>query len=456
MIVNILSNTYKTKLSKFINKILPSIFWLFCFLPINLNPEDFNKFEIVNQVRLVIPFLLVLIFFIYKLEIKKHFLLNENFFIFVLFLTYFVLSIFFTFLNLKVNSYFNIYWGIAMLISYLHIYLFANETRQLKVFLATSLILLFFIYFFFIGLIFFMAIQNQKIIHLYGIFGTNLNFIDVIINPPRSSGLARMSLILNIALTIYLMTTKKNFLIKNIFIILIIFFGFFVLSFESRTITFIYIISFIIFIMFFYKKKFMPYKKIFILILIMPTFLAFIYLNYFTNYKVPKDLIYEYKNKNTATHIFEDIKKKVQRTLLRNTVGSDNFSSSRFDNWKTIVKSSNENFLNGYGFQADRKIIQQSVHNVYLYALICGGIIGMFLIILISFRAAWTSLIILFYYTFLKKNYDNIDIISVFLIIIFLQRGLLETSYGVYSIDYLFFIICLFINENNYKKRLIT
>jgi len=456
MIMDILSNIYKVKLINLINKILPSVFWIFCFLPINLNPENFNEYAIINQIRLVIPFLLVLTFFIYKFEIKKHFLLNENFFNFILFITYFVLAVFFIFLNFKLNSYLNIYWGIAMLISYLHIYLFANEMRQLKVFLTISLILLYFICFYFIGTIFLGIIKEQQIINLYGIYGPDSSYLYLSKDPPRSSGLARMSLILNIALTIYLMKSKKSFFMKNIFTILTILFGFFLLSFQSRTITFIYFISIIMLIIIFYKKKFMPYKKNFILIIVMPTLLSIIYLSYSTNYKIIKDLSYMYKHENTSIHAFDEIKDQVKILLLRNTYEKENFSSHRFDNWKTIVKSSKENFFNGYGFQSDKKIINQSVHNVYLYALICGGIIGMFLIFLISCRAAWTSLIILFHYIYLRKNYDTIDLISVFLTIVFLQRGLLETSYGVYSIDYLFFIICLFINENNYKKRLET
>jgi hypothetical protein len=454
MIVDILSNIYKVKLINLINKIIPSVFWIFCFLPINLNPENFNEYPIINQIRLVIPFLLVLIFFIYKFEIKKHFLLNENFFNFILFITYFLLAVFFIFLNFKLNSYLNIYWGIAMLISYLHIYLFANKTRQLKIFLIISLMLIFFICIFFISKIILFAFEEKKIIHFYGIYGNDQNYLAITNNPPRSSGLARMALILNIALTIYLMKSKKSFLVRNIFTVMIIFFGFFLLTFQSRTTTFIYYTCTIIFIIIFYKKKFISYKKIFILIITVPSLLSAIYINYSTTYKVTEDLSYSYNYKNTNTPIFDVIKKKAEIYLLRNTLDNANFSSQRFDNWKTIVKNSKENFFNGYGFQSDKKIIQQSIHNVYLYALICGGIIGMFLIILISCRAAWTSLAILFHYTFLKKNYDTIDLVSIFLIIIFLQRGLLETSYGVYSIDFLFFIICLFINENNYKKRL--
>jgi len=265
-----------------------------------------------------------------------------------------------------------------------------------------------------------------------------------------------MALILNIALTIYLMKSKKSFLVRNIFTVMIIFFGFFLLTFQSRTTTFIYYTCTIIFIIIFYKKKFISYKKIFILIITVPSLLSAIYINYSTTYKVTEDLSYSYNYKNTNTPIFDVIKKKAEIYLLRNTLDNGNFSSQRFDNWKTIVKNSKENFFNGYGFQSDRKIINQSVHNVYLYALICSGIIGMFLIFLISCSASWTSLIILFHYIYLRKNYDTIDLISVFLTIVFLQRGLLETSYGVYSIDYLFFIICLFINENNYKKRLET
>jgi O-antigen ligase len=120
---------------------------------------------------------------------------------------------------------------------------------------------------------------------------------------------------------------------------------------------------------------------------------------------------------------------------------------------KIIIEiSKKDKFIIGYGFQADRKLINQSVHNVYLYALISGGILGLVLIIFISIRSAWTSFFLLFNYSILKKKLEPIDLISSFLMLSFLLRGLLETSYGIYSIDYLFFIICYFINEVNYRK----
>ena len=106
----------------------------------------------------------------------------------------------------------------------------------------------------------------------------------------------------------------------------------------------------------------------------------------------------------------------------------------------------------GYGFQADRKLLNESAHNVYLYSLICGGMLSMLIIIIISIRSAWTSFFILFSYTYSNKNIETTSLTSAFLMILLLQRSLLETSYGVYSIDYLFFLICFFMNEINYKK----
>ena len=79
--------------------------------------------------------------------------------------------------------------------------------------------------------------------------------------------------------------------------------------------------------------------------------------------------------------------------------------------------------------------------------------ISVLLITFISLRAVWVSFIILINFLFLKKNFEPLELIPLFLVPLFLLRGILETSYGIYSIDYLFFIICFFINEINYRKN---
>ena len=201
----------------------------------------------------------------------------------------------------------------------------------------------------------------------------------------------------------------------------------------------------------FYRKMWRNIK-IYFLLLLLPFILALFY-----NLNLQNQI-----NKVSKTHIQNklplttfDIFDNTQHLLLRNQ--KENFSSSRFDNWKKALEISKENyFIKGYGFQADRKLINQSIHNVYLYALISGGILALLLIVFISIRSAWTSFFLLFNYSILKKKLEPIDLISSFLILLFLLRGLLETSYGIYSIDYLFFIVCFFINESNYRKKFST
>jgi O-antigen ligase len=189
----------------------------------------------------------------------------------------------------------------------------------------------------------------------------------------------------------------------------------------------------ILLILIYFKRELVNKNYIFLLIFV-PVILAGNYL-YFTT------------QKQLTPHNNE-----IKNIILRKN--HENFSSNRFNIWHKVIEESKKNNFLGYGFQADRKIINESAHNVYIYALICGGILSVILIILISLRSAWISFLIIFNYIFLNKKYSSINIISAFLMMLFLQRSLLETSYGIYSIDYLFFITCFFINELNYRKSL--
>jgi O-antigen ligase len=166
--------------------------------------------------------------------------------------------------------------------------------------------------------------------------------------------------------------------------------------------------------------------------------------------------IYYYYLNNQISEKNVNLTEISKSILLKNIIREkqEDFSSKRFELWNKTIEISKNNFFIGYGFQADRKLIKDSVHNVYLYSLICGGVISLLLIIFISLRSAWVSFIILINFIFLKKNYNSLDLIPAFLIPLFLLRGILETSYAIYSIDYLFFITCFFINEINFKKKL--
>jgi hypothetical protein len=211
------------------------------------------------------------------------------------------------------------------------------------------------------------------------------------------------------------------------------------LSFQSRIMSFIFYFFAILLSLIYFKKKNSLNKKYIFPLIVVPIILSSVYVYYNSQ---------EYKHSSSETGL------SFNELIIRES--KDNFSSGRTQIWLNAIEISKKNIFKGYGFQADRKLINESAHNVYIYALICGGIISMLLIFLISLRSAWTSLFIFFNYVYLEKKVSATGLISVFLIILFLQRALFETSYGVYSIDYLFFIVCFFINESNYRKKFST
>ena len=424
-----------------------TIVWICFFLSINVNPEKIYELNIVNTARLIFPFVLpcLLIPYLlknYDLDYKNNILTTTPF------ISYIVIVSIFLLINKNSNSYLNIYWAIAMLIPYMYLLFFKNDSSQLKQKLVWSLLLLIFIFTYYLYQAIYPIFVEKKLIHFYGIYAPNLFYIDSNNYPPRSSGMARMALIVSISATIYLLFRKNNFYASFLLFILAILSSTFCLLFQSRTMSLIYLcLMFLLTLIILYRNFIKNYKKCFLLLLI-PFVLALIYnqLLFNQNNKVSTTLS---QNKVSTTNA--GIINSSKNLFTRNQ--QENFSSNRFENWKTIIEiSRTDKFIIGYGFQADRKLINQSVHNVYLYALISGGILGLLLIICISIRSAWTSFFLLFNYSILKKELKPIDLISSFLILLFLLRGLLETSYGIYSIDYLFFIICYFINEVNYRK----
>jgi hypothetical protein len=433
---NISNNFLKDSIKKNKKKILLCFLWALFFFSINVNPENFYVLSATQILSLVVPPLFILFYFIYNCKKKIIYFYKNKHLIFNIFITYIILGIFFIFLNSNINSYLNIYWGILMLFPFLYIYSFRDNADQLKLFLILSLLILFFAFTNYFLKIINLMILNKELVPLYGISEPNFNYADNIINiNPRSSGLSRMSIILYISLVIYLITNQKKNYFTNLILILTISLGSIGLAFQSRIMSSIFYFFSILLCLIYFKKKELLNKNYILSLIIAPIILSSVYIYYSSN---------EHKHGSAEAGL------SLSKIIIRET--KDNFSSGRTEIWLKTIEISKKNIFKGYGFQADRKLINESAHNVHIYALICGGIISMLLILLISLRSAWTSLFIFFNYIYFKKKISTIGLISVFLIILLLQRGLFETSYGIYSIDYLFFIICFFINELNYKK----
>ena len=447
--MNILINFHKflTKSNSLRTKIFFSSLWLLCFIPLNINPEEFQKLPIITKARLIFPLLIVFFSCIFLI---KNFNTKKNFFIILPFFYFFLCSLF-VFSSLNYNSHLNLYWGVAMFVSYFYIFLFVEKIENLKSFLLFSLfaLLLIFVIFTANGIILLWP-HLPTGTDLYSITAAYKNYGNDITGPfPRSSGLARMGLLLYIAILVFLFFSKNKFTLKyrKIFSVSLIILGTLTLIFQSRTINFIYLLINILLTVIIFRKNSLKIKK-FLLITILPLIFAISTLHY-----IKYSLHSNKSSDNDKSLILNNSIKLLFRDNPYKDTSYYSYSSNRFENWEKIFKITSKNIYRGYGFQSDKKIINQSAHNLYMYALICGGIISLFLVILISLRCIWTSMSVLYNYYFQNKKIDELDLISILFMFVFLLRSVLETSYGVYSIDFLFFIICFLIIEFNFKLK---
>ena len=334
-----------------------------------------------------------------------------------------------------------------MFLSFFTLHNFTNSNEKEILLKLTLIIVAFgFILYFSVSS---MEMLNRPEIHFYGVMGSKLGYFGLS-DPPRSSGLARLSLILYSFLLFYFLVNEKR---RNyIILVLLSLFATLCLLYHSRTVSFIYIVL-NIFSILFYFKKFIENKKLVIFAIIIP--LTF---NFFYNFNIiikesdnhRENQIYSKHNLNLHG------KNAMMNIFLRDNVGykknPDRFSSDRFYNWDKAIQIIKKNYLIGHGAQADRLLIsQQSIHNSLLYGTLAGGIFaGLAFILIYTY-----SLIILskFYLTKAYKTNKNFLIhFSGSILIIISMRSVLETSFAVFSIDYLIYIIAFLFFTTELKK----
>ena len=121
--------------------------------------------------------------------------------------------------------------------------------------------------------------------------------------------------------------------------------------------------------------------------------------------------------------------------------------SGRVEDWKEIL-SKNKRLLFGYGVQGDRALINQTASNSLLYAFASGGIFSLFFM----FAFSLTS----FYYSVVNLQRVHkilwYQVLSAYLIGVFLLRSIIETSYGVFGFDLIIFVLCSLTLEYSIKK----
>ena len=93
---------------------------------------------------------------------------------------------------------------------------------------------------------------KYEFIHFYGVMGGTLSY-GTFDHPPRSSGMARFSLVLFFVLLISFLQSER---FKNLKLLGILFFATNVLLYHSRTMSFIFLFINLFVIIFYFKKNF--------------------------------------------------------------------------------------------------------------------------------------------------------------------------------------------------------
>ena len=301
-------------------------------------------------------------------------------------------------------------------------------------------------------------------LNLYGSWPFSMNDLNFLsINLPRSSGLARTAMILFIALSFMLIVSDYKFL----YTIPFIFFSLIIILTQSRIILifyvgflFAYFVSLIISKTLLNKEK----LKIFLIIFLLPILFLFItvkYKNnlvinikfqdeYYTLGELPSDtssvISFEDDDSDTGYDflIVSDYDKKVnKKAKLIRPFQAESITSYRFRDWKKLIDL-NDKKIFGYGSMGDRFLINQSASNGLVYSYIVSGFVGSFLYLVIFFVSLYISLKTIFLNKFAvnKENYKSL--ISSSVIVFFLFRSIVETSFANFSIDFMLFFICLY------------
>ncbi len=397
--------------------------------------NDFNVKDIFNFLRHLSIYIcfffsvLIFLFFNKKISFKKYI-------IFYFLIGYFISQVYGLFAS--ENEIKNISYVISALTIIFTIILLDNffTKSEKKYFLILSFIIL--------NIVFFLTFLPQFIKYfngapIYGGFLTSEVFLNKV--SPRSSGLARSALIILIFIEFFEINyskrhTKKILLLKIIFLT-------FIFLFQSRTMLFLTVLTYLI--IFINKneitlKNFFKFFSSYILI----PFILFYLLSTINSYQISNK---SYENAPNIKSYIEHLNSDELKVLR--VMSEEDISSGRFDDWNEIIKSiSGKNIIYGFGAQGDRFLIKQTASNGLIYAYSSSGVIGLtfFVIFLIM---VCIKTIKVFIYHFRK----NLGKILYCLIIVFLSlRGILETSYAVFSIDLIIFVLALSFISNEKVK----
>ena len=417
------------------NEIFLIFSYLVCWLSIStsyydvldfVEKKDLNFILIINFLRQflnLIIFPILIIFFLKKLRSIEF----KNELLFVFALLYFLFQV--PGLLLTNNSFTNFVYVVSalnILLIFVLTNIYFDKKKYLIFFYITFSMLILITFLNYKTFVNFILIDEPSA--LYTFFSSSETFLGK--NSPRSTGSSRtILLIMIISFLIFDNFFKnKNYLKLMIYILI----STFIILFQSRTSITLLIIF--VFINFIYENNysFKGVVKYFFVYLIMPILLIYIILT-------SKQVVHD-----TKFYKYGELNPLVLSDDLKRPIDPKTYSSGRFNDWKNILSKINKSLIYGYGSQGDRYLINQTASNGLLYALSSSGILGILPFIFFSILSLWITLI-----NFFKSKKIKIFLnyyISI-VVILLLLRSLLESSYAVFSVD--FIVIYTFVNYLN-------
>ncbi len=465
--------------TKYSNFIL-ALIWIYFISSINSPPFHDLKLEfsvIFNFIRGISPLITLIIIVFYILYFKKFKNFSFNLFELLIVIYFFSQILSQIYFNKHIFS-LDIYWPVVGISLILFINLSVKQNSQnLKNFHNIILVLI----------SIFCMIITFKIIKEFYIdlifkkdyyFNTSWYSANAISENaqlhgqehPRSSGYGRMLCILFIYLflsSVYMSEPKLNDknirLKKNIHLFLVCFVSFCLWHVQNRSVL-LFLFCFIIFFLLpFDYLKFKNKFKILSFVILIPFLfhLAEPVARIMLVKKIVEAKEIKVRNldvkKNTITEeIFSKEGAVIQSNRWIKDITNQNntikdVTSGRWTLWIRAIDNIKKNPF-GYGPQADRKLLNQNVSNLFLYSFLCGGIIGFISILLLYIVIIYQLLILTFKHQIFKKK-NNLEVkYSFFIIAFFLVRSLFEVSFGIFGIDMIFFFLSLLFVENYLNK----
>ena len=445
------------------------IFWTLLLLSINSNADflskifntqyGFNLEYIINSLNLIrffIPFLIFFfLIFLILLNYKKINKINKFFYILFFYSLWQIIIFYLN--NRNYNQLLNTQLIISM---FCIIMIFAIlEIYNLQI-VFKNLLLIFLFYTAFVLSIYLIIsiVENYKNhnVYLYYSIDPSKNYLHQV--SLRITGLSRIALILFYFFSFYYAYNKKN---NKIFIFIILNILSLIIYLSQSRGTYLGFIIFIIYYLLFIKKKIIG--KVFFVtsLIIIPIFIASC-LNYLQHKNLQKfvaDPNMKIEDRNTYLERFNS------KNNIR--IINEHKDSGRIQIWKNSINIIlKEKIILGMGPQSDRYLLEKhfkksknteevfyenNASNALIYSFLCGGIIGLILLLTIYYFFSSELLKTLTN----KGNFNSKNMLfhfSYITIIFLMVRSIYENSFAVFSLDYCLILLSYFtlynINRN--------